>query len=304
VEIESDEREPFALMQMFKDIYDHGLRDFSTWDGEHPLIPNWNLDDDWDSDSKIEVMYPTPENIGPLRITAWTQPVGAFSEFPIIHLKSMNRNTAAHELGHALHFGKLPVERRRDIQRTYLQWLLSPNNRHHFSTQTTSFVAFIEAFGWFAWYYALKSDNSLSGIERHKDFWNQNSIDGYDERGDDVEGAVYAALFGAYAQTPGIGLDFVVRTYVESMATMFAEYAEYVRRTNGLFSHQYSALRKAADAWGMPMLRSPCVRAVVSRCLHKGPPLSLKQDIFNGAPAAGQSVSLKSRLNAIDKNCP
>ena len=157
-------------------------------------------------------------------------------------------------MGHALHFSKLSAAKRWDIEVRYIGFLLDQGT-HNFIVATTPFVAFIESFAIFSDTYFNNSNRSLSGEDRYQDFFAfcRNTLP-TTVMGDDTEGAVFFCLFVEYADMDGIGLPFVVRTYVESEALNFIEYAEYIRDRFGLSSRQYSALRDAASIWGMPSI--------------------------------------------------
>jgi hypothetical protein len=68
---------------------------------------------------------------------------------------------------------------------------------------------------------------------------------------EEVEGAIFSALYIDYAGRAAIGLDFVVTSYIESEATTLLEYVNWVRGRYGVYSAQYGELRDVLTRWGM-----------------------------------------------------
>ncbi len=276
-------------MRQLTEIYNNGCRRCASWNKNEFTI---SLPLQRTANQFIEMIV--PDNLP--EPTAFVEPRGTITGYPLIHpgKKTMNRERLSHELGHALHFQALPEAKRIEGETKYLAYLATHlhDPTHNFTKRTSPLVAFIEAFGDFTELFETYYDSTLSTTELYESFF-ANALAGISDaslQGDDVEGAVMAALFVDFAQSPGIGLPFVVETFIASQALTFAGYVNYMRAACGATSDTYAALKQAASRRGM--FRS--VIQLNKHCLHQSGPLSLLNDFLAG------ETSLKARLIQVD----
>ena len=191
-----------------------------------------------------------------------------------------------HEIGHALQFLKISDSTRERILHNYIPFVLGITNGpyHNIPRDTNEFVAFLEAFGFFAESY-YQSKRALGApppgsapATFHTHFygylrqqihshWNVHppippppatlpapapGEEAWSRRSPaTIEGAICVALFVDYAEK--IGLPFVVETFVNSNALTFAEYANWIARQHSRFSREYTDLQAAVSPWGISM---------------------------------------------------
>lgn len=285
----SNQNTHFEFMLQLTEIYNNGCRRFAPWNNEEfTIFPPLQRT----ANQFIEMIE--PDNLP--EPTAFVEPRGTITGFPLIHpgQSTMDRKTLAHELGHALHFQALPEAKRIEGETKYLAYLANHlhDPGHYFTKRTSPMVAYIEAFGAFTAMFEEFYDPTLSATDLYNNFF-ENALGSTSDsalRGDDVEGAVFAALFVDFAKSPGIGLPFVVKSYISSEALTFAEYAEYIRATYGQSSAEYAALKKVAAHRRMFI----SVLRLNSHCLHQSGSLSLTNSFLNG------ETSLKARLKQVD----
>lgn len=308
------ENEPFRIAMHVQDIYDRSVRLFSPFGFNGPL--NTQLADP----TKIEGIFPgTHPRLD--RSLSYTEPAGTYTQYPIIHFLPkvpptsplFSRSTIAHEFGHALHWSQVPYWQRVQGETQYLAWLAETlGGTHNFSVPTTPFVAWIEVFGWFVELYdaILIANPTLTDVQRRLQLFSLTAHPATATplsttvRGDGVEGALFRALFQDYASKPGIGLDFVVRTFLQSQSLEFSQYAEWIRMEHGRFSVQYTALREAASRWGLTPLRSGSVRDVARDCAGLSGSFSIRDQILTPDQKNSSSpVSVTMRLSDIDRDC-
>ena len=157
---------------------------------------------------------------------------------------SVRPSLIAHELSHALHFAVMPATARALIETQYLAWITSRVSAglppfHNTTASTTKFVAWIEALGLFGerfFTFATTRDPLQSGQTLRQNFFRDelslepdlaDLLGGYVQAGrrsgtgvearitgDDVEGAVYGAVFLDLARR--VGLREMVGRYLNS----------------------------------------------------------------------------------------
>lgn len=270
----------FQTAEIFRDAYDNGLRNLPPWNGaEFPaaVVRNPFVGDYLGGAGVIRSVWPDRG----LSVRAWVEGAApvvsgdfALTEFPLVHLKESrtdaagnvqpgnenNRSTIAHELGHALHFARIGQPTRAALEGLYGLFLATDEARSHcFERRTDPTVAWIEAFGAFADDFDASNadeqaffdlaisqrDNLLSPRPACEDRESGPMF------GADVEGAIYLTLFHDFARQPGVGLDFVVETYVNCESLDFAGYAQCLRNRHGAGSAIYKALVRAAGCYGI-----------------------------------------------------
>lgn len=180
-----------------------------------------------------------------------------------------------HELGHVFHFSTLAASTRISIEGQYLAFILSnlANPTHAVDRRTTPFVAFIEAAGIFSerfFFFSRRVETGLTGANLRQAFLRDELgaqrlstffVDPYfnvgirnssgqitpNLRGDDVEGAVYGAIYLDFASR--VGLREAVGLVLDSNATNFDEFRRHVRgRGNNTWR---TAIDAVASTWGM-----------------------------------------------------
>jgi hypothetical protein len=242
---------------------------------------------------------------------------------PTIHFKSYPF-ALEHELGHALQFLKIDEETRARIFANYIPFLMGITGGpyHNVPMGTNEFVAFLEAFGYFAETYyqsrraigAPTAGSPPAAFHAHFYSFLQNQISTNwnvypippppaprpapapgvtawsTASPNTVEGAICAALFVDYAQKPGIGLPFVVDTYVKSQALTFREYATYIRDRFTRYSPQYNDLEAAVTPWGISM---PEPRRKSEASLRPWPTFAIPQPSSIEKTASGSKRSAR-----------
>jgi hypothetical protein len=141
-----------------------------------------------------------------------------------------------HELAHALHFSLMPATTRASVEAQYLQWITSRIASglppfHNTTLATTPFVAWIESLGIFSerfFFFSLRRTPPLTGVDLRKAFFRDElsaapllqttNLTGYSQVGklnaagnvvpaltnDNVEGALYGAIFLDFARRVGL----------------------------------------------------------------------------------------------------
>jgi hypothetical protein len=151
-----------------------------------------------------------------------------------------------HELAHALYFSLMPVTTRASVETQYLSWITSRVASglppfHNTTLATTPFVAWIESLGVFSerfFFFSLRHSPPLTGVALRQAFFRDElsktpllqttNLTGYSQVGtldaagnvvpglsaDNVEGAVYGAIFLDFARR--VGLREAVGRYLNS----------------------------------------------------------------------------------------
>jgi hypothetical protein len=175
-----------------------------------------------------------------------------------------------HELGHAFHFSAMAAGTRLSIEAQYIGFIAThiANPYHQVDKPTTPFVAFIEAAGIFSerfFAFAKQVAPGQSGVGLRQAFFRDELgpqslagvlVDPYTNVGrrnaagavvpvltnNDVEGAVYGAVYLDFASR--VGLKEAVGLVVDSNATSFAEFRQYVLgRGNAAWTTAINAVR-------------------------------------------------------------
>jgi hypothetical protein len=307
----------WKIAEAFRQAYHKGLRKFRPWSNARfpsasARVPG--LTDLANGRGVIRVAWPDNS----VAKYSWTDDIAAkLGFFPLIHLKEGDEKgstTIAHELGHALHFSRLPTQVRTVMQATYGAYLAVDKDRvHGFDCRTVDPVAWIEAFGVFAQEYAA------TGTRKDKDFCDRilsmrvKLEDGEDPKecgtnpesgkmfGSDVEGAIALTLFQAFANgravcprgtPPGVGLPFVVESYLSCASLSFTEYAQCMAQRYG--HEKYQALFDAAILNGITMTPPQSSGAC---------PAGKTCGTPSGAQACKSHDECKTRLNSVDARC-
>jgi hypothetical protein len=149
-----------------------------------------------------------------------------------------------HELAHALYFALMPASTRASVEGQYLAWIASRVSSglppfHNTTLATTPFVAWIEALGMFSerfFFFSKRRQPALDGVALRQAFFRDElsatpllettGLTGYSQvgtvngsvvpalTGDNVEGAVYGAVFLDFARR--VGLREAVGRYMNS----------------------------------------------------------------------------------------
>jgi hypothetical protein len=275
------EGEWFQLAEHFRRAYNDGLREFEPWANAEFPGGSTRINSEFLRVVTPELLpvvasYTEPRPTTP---TTLQNPIWFYPLAPLVHVLESQRNleTAAHELGHALHFAQLSPVKRMQSELVYLEWiradLMSGGSATHcFERRTIPMVAYLEAFGFFAETYPETAPVTGSGPARHAAFFEDAEEQGIFLRvpdpacsngepgpvlGADVEGAVFMALFVDFAKR--VGLDLVVETYATCEALDVFEYGECVRARYGASSFEYRALREATWRYGIWLEQLPSV---------------------------------------------
>lgn len=236
------------------------------------------------SNERIELSF--PDRLNPQTSSrSWVEPAGLFNaSLPFVRIR--NTPTAvfstpqhawsllAHEWGHAMHFAALPLQKRIEIEVDYAAHIMETGNTpHSFDTASSPFVAFIEAMGIFSerfFYFTAFVRPDLSGVVLHRAFTNdelnlrslenENLGGGYvaigagsgnsfapSVTGNNVEGAVYGAIYVDFAQR--VGLTVALNYIFTSQATTFAEYRSHIIGRN-IPAHT-TAINAVRRRWSM-----------------------------------------------------
>ncbi|MGV0029459.1 hypothetical protein [Phormidesmis priestleyi] len=139
-----------------------------------------------------------------------------------------------HELAHALYFALMPLTTRASVETQYMGWITSRVASglppfHNTNLATTSFVAWIESLGIFSerfFFFSRKHIPQLTGVVLRQEFFRDElsaapllqNLTGYSQAatlnagnvvpaftGDNVEGALYGAIFLDFARRRGLG---------------------------------------------------------------------------------------------------
>jgi hypothetical protein len=147
----------------------------------------------------------------------------------------MDPTLIPHELAHALYFAIMPSTTRASVEAQYLAWITSRVAAglppfHNTATATTPFVAWIEALGIFSerfFFFARRHAPPLTDVQLRQAFFRDElsatpllqstALTGYSQvarlngsgvepalTGDNVEGAVYGAIFVDLARRAGL----------------------------------------------------------------------------------------------------
>ncbi len=270
----SNQSEWFQIAERARRAYNDGLRNFEPWGGEFPA-GTVRAPQRPDYDAGFGVIRAVWPDRG-LAVRAWTEGHApslvqdgfgvAITGFPLVHLKEddeTDADTIAHELAHALHFAKLNPYVRIGLETSYGIFLATDEKKSHcFERRTNPTVAWIEAFGFFGerWTRTKGAADREQALfddlaARRDDLMNPNP--NCEDRedgpmfGDDVEGALILTLFHDFARNPDVGLDFVVRTYVDCQSMDFRGYAQCIEDRHGSNSAKYRALVQAAACYGI-----------------------------------------------------
>lgn len=151
-----------------------------------------------------------------------------------------------HELAHALYFSLMPATTRASVEAQYLGWIISRVASglppfHNTTLATTPFVAWIESLGIFSerfFFFSLRRTPPLTGVPLRQAFFRdelsaapllqRTNLTGYSQvgnlnaarnvvpalTGDNVEGALYGAIFLDFARR--VGLREAVGRYLNS----------------------------------------------------------------------------------------
>lgn len=194
-------------------------------------------------------------------------------------LGSVDASLIPHELSHALYFALMSDDLRGSVETQYLAWIVGRIGAgrppyHGTSLKTTPFVAWIEALGLFAerfFFFSQRIAPSVTGVGLRQAFYRNElsaapllQTTGFDEylqagaessagkvvaalQGEDVEGAVYGAVFNDLARH---GLARAVRLYLESSEARvlrFDDFKKYVVDETELDAE----IAQVAKTWGM-----------------------------------------------------
>jgi hypothetical protein len=147
----------------------------------------------------------------------------------------MDPTLIPHELAHALYFAIMPATTRASVEAQYLAWITSRvaaglRPFHNTATATTPFVAWVEALGIFSerfFFFARRQTPPLTDVQLRQAFFRDElsatpllqstALTGYSQvatlngsgvepalTGDNVEGAVYGAIFVDLARRAGL----------------------------------------------------------------------------------------------------
>jgi hypothetical protein len=237
------------------------------------------------NNTRIELSFPDMLNDNP-DSQSWVEPAGlSNASFPLMHIRdvpslfSTPKNAwrlLAHETGHAMHFSSLPRAKRIDIEVDYAAYIATHigHSGHRIDVASSPFVALIEAIGVFSerFFFFSKfirpdligaslmiafiadelNDHSLASEmppNRYTAIGTiSNNIITPTLLGNDVEGAVYGAIFLDFANR--IGLRNVLSYLVRSTATTFKELRTFVRR-RALNTDDIVHINAVRTTWGM-----------------------------------------------------
>lgn len=238
----SEKVKHFEVMNECLKVYDSIFRKVAPFNKRGRRAFPFGLKDSY-TDSKnmlprLELVYPDNS----LSNVSWVEPASIATSYPLIHLKGgASINTIAHEMAHALYFSILPFSVRSSVEIRYLSYItervMGGHNPGHFTGAVTSqFVAWIEAFGILSSkLYKVKRDNpsfSWSALEaefirREKEsvFIENNGVLEPKYKGDDVEGAIYGAIFVDLAER--IGLKKSIEFYINSGDDNILEFDDF-----------------------------------------------------------------------------
>lgn len=180
-----------------------------------------------------------------------------------------------HEMGHVFHFAAMAANIRQRVEGGYVGWLLgqigSGDFYHQVDKRTKPLIAYLEAVGIFSerfFFFSKRVEPGLAGSALRKAFVDDElsaaprlpgklrdgyvriaerkadgSVESKVPTGNDVEGAVYGAM---YLELAGkIGLKTVVEGMLASNATNFDEFARFMGAAHG------PAMRSIKANWRM-----------------------------------------------------
>jgi len=261
----------FQILNRALEHYDSVHRKFVPFshlpDPKFPLGKQSTLQKTKDQARRIEIVY--PDNL-PQEL-AFVEPKSFRTSYPLVHLKGPGQGRGdgsyplPHELAHALHFAMLNDDQRGDVELNYIRFLvgdiISGGCGHHgFNIQTTPMVAYIEAFGLFSQRFArYQASSEAQGAALHTAFV-QAELQRSDTARivisnapiqpafmrDDVEGAVYGAIFVHFASLAG--LTTAVEAFYRSQAVTFDQYHSWILAN---MAPHAAAIRTVKNTWGL-----------------------------------------------------
>jgi hypothetical protein len=185
-----------------------------------------------------------------------------------------------HELAHAFHFALMSSSLRASVETQYITWLSSRIAAglppfHNTTLATSQFIAWIEAFGVFSerfFFFSRRRVPSITGVALRQAFFRDElsasplldttNLSGYTQvgrldrtgviipalMGDDVEGAIYGAIFLDFARR--VGLQGVGSRYLASGTGNVLQFDDFrnwiIRETNS-----DNDIIRVANTWGM-----------------------------------------------------
>lgn len=189
------------------------------------------------------------------------------------------RSLIPHELSHALHFASLPLQVRTAVEVSYMGWItgqmaIDQPPFHNTNLATSPLVAYTEALGLFSERFfffrkrvaptlneqqarqaffrdELSATPSLDGVFRSGDGYVQvadlsnGGVSPLITGGDDVEGAVYGAIFLDFARR--VGLRETAGHYFRSKAISFDAYRNFINTTEAAFTNEMTAVVNTWD---------------------------------------------------------
>lgn len=282
----SEKKNHFRILNMVLDVYDTVWRQFKPFNrsnrGDFPLGRHTSVRDTFSDNKRIELSF--PDNF-PSQL-AFVEPSGLNNAgFPLMHIKSQSSDNRLfgtstedptllpHETGHAMHFSCLAAATRVSIEAQYINFIVSNLNdpTHNVDKPTSPFVAFIEAVGIFSerfFFFKKRIAPNLNDVQLRQAFFNNElhqqdlatntrhyvSVGRQtgttvtpDLTGNNVEGAVYGAIYLDFARR--VGLREAVSLVLESNATSFSEFRNFVRGKGD--SNLTSAINAVRNTWGM-----------------------------------------------------
>lgn len=185
-----------------------------------------------------------------------------------------------HELAHALYFALMPAATRTSVETQYLGWITSRVAAgvppfHNTNLATTAFVAWIEALGIFSerfFFFANRRTPALTGDALRQAFFRdelsatpllqRTNLTGYRQvatlnaassvvpalTGDNVEGAIYGAIFLDFARR--VGLREVVGRYLNSGNNSVLSFDDF-RNLIISGSNFGGDITQVANTWGL-----------------------------------------------------
>jgi hypothetical protein len=226
-----EQQDHFRVMDACRVAYETVFRQYSPFSRSSrdlfPLGQGGSIVATRSRTERLEVVYP---DRGPQPLT-YVEPISLGTGYPLIHLKegTMDPKPIAHELGHALHFALMSATTRASAEGQYLAWLAGRVAAglpafHNTALVTNPFIAWIEAFGLFAerfYAFSVGAGSDVQGAERRRAFFRDELssnpslggtqvgklVDGNvapQLTGDNVEGAVYGAVFLDFARRAGL----------------------------------------------------------------------------------------------------
>ncbi|KAK5940665.1 hypothetical protein PMZ80_007082 [Knufia obscura] len=288
----------FRILEMAMDSYENVHRHFEPISlAEFPFGRQTTLEATKDQQKRIEIVY--PDNLP--QPTPFVEPKSVTTTFPLIHLKDKSQATDPQmfdrlfgingrrpdiipaELAHALHFSTLDAPVRGQIEKKYVEFLLSDLLRgddasHRIDKRTTPMVAYLEALDHFstrASAFVSYEDATSTGFD---DALSRRFIEAETEEqttdepywyskhtcvartgngkvmprkptftGLNSEGAVYGAIFLDFANR--FGMKEAVKSYYGSKALTFTEFYEWVCKEWPGRRKAMDEIRKNWDLW-------------------------------------------------------